>query len=276
MLHASSWLLHHLHSHQVQKWSDITAKRTNQSTLLCPQPRSCLKASLRVDPEPEEEPGAGWICRKLHHRAEVATAVAAGTNTETRPLIQPIPQLRSTRPVTTQTTFGPATLQATRTVGKWVASKLPDTSPPPPPPPALLIRGSNRWTNQRSKKSILSSHVFNTQTFPSISWWKTLGATFGGKPPNYGRKTKLAVPGLWGPSCSPWYFFFFVVFVLWEKKKIKQEGILTGWPCPLSSPTFCLKQQTFLKYFLHAAAFSVLFLETRRGFKPVEWTEFSG
>lgn len=89
-----------------------------------------------MDPEPEEEPGAGWTCRKLHHRAEAATAVAAGTSTATRPLIQPIPQLRSTRPVTTQTTFGPATLWATRTVGKWVASKLPDPLPSSPPSPS--------------------------------------------------------------------------------------------------------------------------------------------
>lgn len=45
------------------------------------QPRSCRKTSLRVDPAPVEELAAAWTCRKLHRKAEVASAVGAGTNT---------------------------------------------------------------------------------------------------------------------------------------------------------------------------------------------------
>lgn len=44
------------------------------------QPRSCLRTSLREEQPLVDEPEAAWTCRKLHHRAEVATAVGAGTN----------------------------------------------------------------------------------------------------------------------------------------------------------------------------------------------------
>ena len=44
------------------------------------QPRSFLRTSLRAQRAPVDEPEAPWTCRKLHHRAELASAVAAGTN----------------------------------------------------------------------------------------------------------------------------------------------------------------------------------------------------
>lgn len=119
------------------------------------------------------------------------------------------------------------------------------------------------WTNQWSTKSILSNHVLNTQTFPSISWWKTLGATLGGKPPNHGRKLNQLFQDSLRAIMLPMIFWIWAVGGKKKKKKIKQEGILTGWPCPLSLLLpFFPKQHTFLKYFLHAAAFFVLFLET--------------
>lgn len=44
------------------------------------QPRSCLKTSHRAEQALADGPEAAWTCRKLLHRAEVASAVGAGTN----------------------------------------------------------------------------------------------------------------------------------------------------------------------------------------------------
>lgn len=91
-----------------------------------------------------------------------------------------------------------------------------------------------------------------------------------GKTSQSWKKTKSAIPGLWGPSCSPWFFLY---LCCWGKKKKRKTRRNINW-LRLSSLLlpFFPKQHTFLKYFLHAAAFSVLFLET--SVKPLEWTDF--
>lgn len=247
-------------------WEDPppqTFKRRNPWPLFCPQPRSCLKTSLRVDRALEEEPGVAWTCRKLHHRAEVASAAAVGTNTATHPLIQPIPQLRSTRPVTTNPR--PDQLPSEQhSTNELLANEWPVNCQTPSPQWFQLM-------NQSAEQEIhpLES-CFKHPDFPIHLLVKDTRRHLRGKNSQSWKKTKSAIPGLWGPSYSPWFFSICAV----GKKKIKQEGILAGWPCPLSFTTFFLKQHTFLKYFLHAAAFSVLFLETTRGFKPVERTDF--
>lgn len=69
----------------------------------------------------------------------------------------------------------------------------------------------------------------------------------------------------------------FSVFVLWRrKKKDKTRRNINRLTVSLIFYyLFFLKPQTFLKYFLHAAAFSVLFLETPRGLKAGERTDIS-
>lgn len=176
-----------------------TFKRRNPWPLFCPQPRSCLKTSLRVDPALEEEPGVAWTCRKLHHRAEVASAAAVGTNTATHPLIQPIPQLRSTRPVTTNPR--PDQLPSEQhSTNELLANEWPVNCQTPSPQWFQLM-------NQSAEQEIhpLES-CFKHPDFPIHLLVKDTRRHLRGKNSQSWRKTKSAIPGLWGPSYSPWFF----------------------------------------------------------------------
>lgn len=71
----------------------------NNASLSSKQPRSCLKTSLRAEGVQVDGPVGAWTCTKRHHRARVASAVGAGTNSRlTHVPNHPIHSFRSISP----------------------------------------------------------------------------------------------------------------------------------------------------------------------------------
>lgn len=131
------------------KMSACLLIETNELFSDCQQPRSCLKTSLRVDPAPVEEPAAAWTCRKLHRRAEVASAAGAGTNTapashQSRRFDQPDQLLP--KPCSDQLPYDQ------HSTNKLLANEWPVNCQPPPPPLPRWSQLLNRSARNRSSR----------------------------------------------------------------------------------------------------------------------------
>lgn len=183
------------------------------------QPRSCLRTSHRAERAPVDGPEVAWTCRKLLHRAEVASAVGAGTNswrwvcrsiqsTAFDQSDQILASCQTTSPPSVQPNLGstdyPMSKHGTiKLFGVRVASKLPDP---------------DWWTNQQHT-GVFTESCLNPRTRQSMTSLNDDGhltSRWGGG----GRDTKTSQS--------------------WKKKKEEKDQSIPQWliigpPCSLSA-----------------------------------------
>lgn len=164
------------------------------------QPRSCLRTSLREQAS-VDEPEAAWTSRKLHHRAEAASAAAAGTNPHNIRSADPTNlQPRSTRPDISQLSNIVPSVNQTHGGTNYPTSNIAPLNCLANEWPVNCqtpTDGSNWWTQltdqEISPQSSIEMHLL-TPGFANpwpLYWWWTPDVTLGEiKLPNHGRREK--------------------------------------------------------------------------------------